>query len=175
MMDEAQLRHAVEALLFASDEPLTERRVRDILGLRDIRQARRLLQSLQEEYAQAQRGIQVEEVAGGYRMVSNPAFAPQVERLRRTERQSRLSQAALETLAIIAYKQPVHRAEIEAIRGVQVDAILRALQERGLVRVVGRAEILGRPFLYGTTKRFLEVFGLKSLDDLPKVEELRMP
>mgnify|MGYP000159066509 CR=1 FL=1 len=175
MMDEAQLRHAVEALLFASDEPLTERRVRDILGLRDIRQARRLLQSLQEEYAQAQRGIQVAEVAGGYRMASNPAFAPQVEQLRRTERQSRLSQAALETLAIIAYKQPVHRAEIEAIRGVQVDAILRALQERGLIRVVGRAEILGRPFLYGTTKRFLEVFGLKSLDDLPKVEELRMP
>jgi len=174
-MDETQLRHAVEALLFASDEPLSERRVRDILGLRDVRAARRILQNLKEEYAQAGRGIQVEEVAGGYRMVSNPQFAPQIEQLRHSQRQSRLSQAALETLAIIAYKQPIHRAEIEAIRGVQVDAILRSLQERGLIRVVGRAEILGRPFLYGTTRRFLEAFGLKSLDDLPKVEELRMP
>ena len=174
-MDEPQLRHAVEALLFASDEPLSERRVRDILGLRDVRAARRILQDLKEEYAQAGRGIQVEEVAGGYRMVSNPQFAPQIEQLRHSQRQSRLSQAALETLAIIAYKQPIHRAEIEAIRGVQVDAILRSLQERGLIRVVGRAEILGRPFLYGTTRRFLEAFGLKSLDDLPKVEELRMP
>lgn len=174
-MDEAQLRHAVEALLFASDEPLTERRVRDILALRDVRVARGILQSLKEEYAQAGRGVQIEEVAGGYRMTSNPAFAHQVERLRRTERHARLSQAALETLAIVAYKQPVHRADIEAVRGVQVDAVLRSLQDRGLIRVVGRAEILGRPFLYGTTRRFLEVFGLKSLDDLPKAEELRMP
>ncbi|MFW6162417.1 MAG: SMC-Scp complex subunit ScpB, partial [Planctomycetota bacterium] len=85
------------------------------------------------------------------------------------------SQAALETLAIVAYKQPIHRAEVEAIRGVAADAVLRMLQERGLIRVVGRADLLGRPFLYGTTKRFLQVFGLNSLDDLPSVEELHIP
>jgi len=175
MSDNGQLKLVLEALLFASDEPLTPRRVRDILGLDDARVARRLLEELRHEYAAARRGIQIEEVAGGYRMLSNRDYAPYVEQLRKAERRSRLSQAALETLAIVAYKQPIPRADVEAIRGVQVDAVLRNLQEQGLVRVVGRADVLGRPFLYGTTKRFLEVFGLNSLDDLPSAEELQIP
>lgn len=174
-LDEQELARAVEALLFAADEPLTVRRLRDILRLEDARVARRIVEALREEYAAARRGIQIEEVAGGYRMFSNKGFAPHVEQLRKAERRARLSQAGLETLAIIAYKQPVHRADIEAIRGVQVDAVLHNLQDYGLIRVTGRAEVLGRPFLYGTTRRFLEVFGLNSLDDLPKADELPMP
>jgi len=174
-MDEQDLKHAVEALLFASDEPLTLHRVRDVLKLEDARVARRLVEALRDEYVAERRGFQIEEVAGGYRLLSNRDYASLVEQLRHGERRSRLSQAALETVAIIAYKQPIHRADVEAIRGVGVDAVLRSLQEAGLVRVVGRADILGRPFLYGTTKRFLEVFGLKSLEDLPSVEELQIP
>jgi segregation and condensation protein B len=173
--DPEALKRVVEALLFAADEPLTVRRLRDILRLEDARVARRIVEALREEYAAARRGIQIEEVAGGYRMFSNKGFAPHVEQLRKAERRARLSQAGLETLAIIAYKQPVHRADIESIRGVQVDAVLHNLQDYGLIRVTGRAEVLGRPFLYGTTRRFLEVFGLNSLDDLPKADELPMP
>jgi len=175
MMDEQELKHAAEALLFAADEPLSARRLREILGLEDARVARRLVEELRDEFAAARRGVQIEEIAGGYRMLSNRAYAAQVEQLHRAERRARLSQAALETLAIVAYKQPIHRADIEAIRGVQVDAVLHNLQEQGLVRVVGRADILGRPFLYGTTRRFLELFGLASLDELPKAEELQIP
>lgn len=174
-MDEAELKRIIEALLFAADEPLTVRRLRELLGLEDARVARRLVEELREELAAARRGIQIEEVAGGYRMFSNRAYAAHVEQLHRAERRARLSQAALETLAIIAYKQPIHRADIEAIRGVQADAVLRNLQEAGLIRIVGRAEVLGRPFLYGTTKRFLELFGLNSLEDLPKADELQIP
>ena len=174
-MDDQELQLIIEALLFASDEPLTVRRMRDILKLKDARVARRAVEALRQAYADGRRGIQIEEVAGGYRLLSNREYAPFVEQLRKTERQSRLSQAALETLAIVAYKQPIHRADIEAIRGVQVDAVVRNLQERGLIRVVGRDDVLGRPFLYGTTRRFLEVFGLKSLADLPSVEELQLP
>ena len=174
-MDDQELKHVIEGLLFAADEPLTARRLREILGLDDARVARRLVEELREEYAAARRGIQIEEVAGGYRMFSNRDYAAQVEQLHRAERRAKLSQAAMETLAIVAYKQPVHRADIEAIRGVQVDAVLHNLQDYGLIRVTGRAEVLGRPFLYGTTRRFLEVFGLNSLDDLPKADELPMP
>ncbi len=175
MSDEGQLKLVLEALLFASDEPLTLRHVRDVLGLEDARVARRLVEELREEFAAGRRGIQIEEVAGGYRLLSNRDYAPYVEQLHKAERRARLSQAALETLAIVAYKQPIHRADIEAIRGVQADAVVRNLQEQGLIRVVGRADVLGRPFLYGTTKRFLETFGLNSLDDLPKAEELQIP
>lgn len=174
-MDEDRLRNVVEALLFAADEPLTTRRIRDLLKLDDGRVVRRAVERLRNEYAAAGRGIQIEEIAGGFRMLSSLEYGDVVEQLRKSERRSRLSPAALETLAIVAYKQPVHRAAIEAIRGVQVDAVLRGLQERGLIRIVGRADVLGRPFLYGTSRRFLEVFGLKSLGELPSVEELQIP
>ena len=174
-MDEETLKHVVEALLFTADEPLRTARIVGILSGVDGHAVRRAIKALQQEYADASRGIQIEEVAGGFRMLSNPEHAASVAQLHRRERRVRLSQAALETLAIVAYKQPIHRADIEAIRGVAVDSILRMLQDRGLVRIVGRAELLGRPFLYGTTRRFLETFGLKDLDDLPSVEELHIP
>jgi segregation and condensation protein B len=174
-MDEPQLKNAIEALLFAADEPLTTRRMRDVLGLQDGNVVRRAAKSLQGDYAEAGRGIQIEEIAGGFRMLSSRDYGNFVEQLHKSERKTRLSQAALETLAIVAYRQPIHRADIEAIRGVQVDAVIHGLQERGLVRIVGRAEVLGRPFLYGTTRRFLEVFGLKNLDELPNAGELHIP
>jgi segregation and condensation protein B len=174
-MDEQLVKHIVEALLFAADEPLRTARMRDIVGGVDGHAIRRAVEALQKEYAESGRGIQIEGIAGGFRMLSNPDHAEWVEQLRKRERSTKLSQAALETLAIIAYKQPIHRAEIENIRGVSADAIVRGLQERGLIRIVGRAEVLGRPFLYGTTRRFLEVFGLKGLKDLPDVEELQIP
>jgi len=174
-MDDETLKHVVEALLLAADEPLTTRKIGSIVKGADGHAVRRALKSLQQEYAAAGRGIQVEEVAGGFRLLSHRDYAPYVEQLRKVERRARLSQAALETLAIVAYKQPVHRADIEAIRGVAVDAVLHGLQDRGLIRVVGRADVLGRPFLYGTTKRFLESFGLKDLGELPSVEELQIP
>ncbi|NQT89398.1 SMC-Scp complex subunit ScpB, partial [bacterium] len=172
-MDEQLLKHIIEALLFAADESLRTGRIREIVGEVDGNTVRRVTEELQKEYADAARGIQIEEVAGGFRMLSNPGHAEWVEQLRKREKSTKLSQAALETLAIIAYKQPIHRADIENIRGVGVDSIVRGLQERGLIRITGRAEVLGRPFLYGTTRRFLEVFGLKSLKDLPDVEELQ--
>ena len=174
-MDEERLKHVVEALLFAADAPLRTARIVDIVQGADGHAVRRAVKALQREYAEAGRGVQVEEIAGGFRMLSNREYAPFVEQLHKRERRVRLSQAALETLAIVAYKQPIHRADIEAIRGVAVDSVLRMLAERGLIRVVGRAEVLGRPFLYGTTRRFLETFGLKNLDDLPSVEELHIP
>lgn len=174
-MDEQLLKHIIEALLFAADEPLSTRRIRDVLGLKDGAIVRHAIEALQKDYADAGRGIQIEEIAGGFRLLSNREYGDYVEQLHKSERKARLSPAALETLAIIAYRQPVHRADIEAIRGVQVDAVLRGLQDRGLVRIVGRAEVLGRPFLYGTTRRFLEVFGLKNLDELPNAEELHIP
>ncbi|NQT51503.1 SMC-Scp complex subunit ScpB [bacterium] len=174
-MDEETLKNIIEALLFAADEPLTTRRLRDVLGLADANVVRRAVEALQKDCAEAHRGIQIEEIAGGFRLLSNLEYADYVEQLHKSERKARFSQAALETLAIVAYRQPIHRADIEAIRGVQVDAVLRALQERGLVRILGRAEVLGRPFLYGTTRRFLEAFGLKNLDDLPNAEELQIP
>ncbi len=174
-MDDETLKNVLEALLFAADEPLKTSRITAIVRDADGHAVRRALKALQSDYADADRGIQIEEVAGGFRMLSNRDYARFVEQLRKRERHVRLSQAALETLAIVAYRQPVHRADIEAVRGVAVDSVLRMLQDRGLVRVVGRADVLGRPFLYGTTKRFLELFGLKNLDDLPSVEELHIP
>lgn len=174
-MDDETLKNVVEALLFAADEPLTTRRLGAILKDVDGHAVRRAIKALQDDYRAAGRGVQIEEIAGGFRLLSNLDYAPYVEQLHKTERRVRLSQAALETLAIVAYRQPIHRADIEGIRGVAADAVLRSLQERGLIRIVGRADVLGRPFLYGTTKRFLETFGLKSIDGLPSVEELQIP
>jgi len=170
-----ELRNVIEALLFAADEPLSLARIRDILSGEDGKAVRAAVEALRDEYAAAARGIQIEEIANGYRLLSNLRYAPFVEQLHKAEKRGKITQAGLETLAIIAYKQPIHRADIEAIRGVAVDSILRTLQDRALIRIVGRADVLGRPFLYGTTKRFLEAFGLKSLDDLPSVEELHIP
>jgi segregation and condensation protein B len=165
----------VEAALLAADEPLTPRRLADAAGLRDATEARKRVQRLRALYDRDGTAFQVEELAGGFQLLTRPEFHPWLARLRRTATDLRLSGAARETLAIVAYKQPVTRADLEAIRGVQSGELLRLLMEKGLVRIAGRDDSLGRPVLYGTTKRFLQLFGLRSLRDLPEVADLPPP
>jgi len=171
---EPTVESAVEAVLFASDEPLTAERLADIVGT-GVRQIRQHINNLNEKYQANNNAFRVEQIAGGYQMLTLSCFNHWLKKLLRVRSDSKLSAAALETLAIIAYKQPVMRVDIEAIRGVAVGEIVRSLMYKGLVKIVGRAEVLGRPMLYGTTKKFLEVFGLNSLKDLPKIEELKKP
>jgi segregation and condensation protein B len=164
----------VEAVLFASDEPLREARLADIVGTK-AKQIRQHIKSLNEKYEANNNAFRIEQVAGGYQMMTLSPYNHWLKKLLRVRDESKLSPAALETLAIIAYKQPVIRADIEAVRGVAASEMVRSLMYKGLVKIVGRAEVLGRPMLYGTTKKFLEIFGLNSLKDLPKIEELKKP
>jgi segregation and condensation protein B len=166
----------VEALLFASDVPLEAERIREVLDLEHAAAARGLVEELMARYETEPRGLSIMAVGGGYRMVTRPELAPWLVRLARARTRVRLSRPALETLAIIAYKQPVSRPELDAVRGVGSDAVLDNLLERRLVRVAGRKEAPGRPFLYETTREFLVAFGLRDLDDLPRIEgELTIP
>ena len=167
------LQSVVEAILFASDEPLEASKIAKVAGAGDARQARKLIEELNSEYAQRGAAYRIEQIAGGYIMLTLPEYNDWLKQLLRTRQENKLSQAALETLAIVAYKQPVMRVTVEALRGVAAGEMIRNLMEKGLVKIVGRAEELGRPLLYGTTRKFLEIFGLNSLEDLPKVEELR--
>jgi len=165
----------VEAILFSSDCPLAANRLASAVGGVTAGTVREIVGRLNERYEQMASAFQIEQIAGGYQMLTRPEYAGCIQRLHKVRSESRLSTAAVETLAVVAYKQPVVRAEIEAIRGVASGDMLRSLMEKGLIRIVGRAEVLGRPMLYGTTKRFLEVFGLKTIKDLPSVPELHMP
>jgi segregation and condensation protein B len=174
----ALCKSAIEAMLFSCAEPLTSRKLADPLKEigADGNIVRKIVRDLIKEYAGSNRGFAIEEVAGGFQMMTRPDYAEFVRVLHQSGGgRGRLSQAALETLAVVAYKQPVTRADIEAIRGVQAGPLLRTLLQKGLVKITGRAEVIGRPLLYGTTKKFLEIFGLKSLNELPKVEELPRP
>ena len=157
----------VEAALLSADEPLAARRLAAVAGLADGTEARRLVRKLQSLYEQEGSAFQVEELAGGFQLLTRQEYHPWLVRLRRGTNEMRLTPAARETLAIVAYRQPIMRADIEAIRGVQCSEVLRLLMERGLLRIAGRDDTLGRPVLYGTTKKFLQVFGLNSLKDLP--------
>ena len=170
-------RSAIEAMLFSSAEPVAARKLADALKHTGVesRGVRRIIRELAQEYEQADRGFTIDEVAGGFKMQTRLEYAEYVGSLIGGGHGGRLSQAALETLAVVAYRQPVIRADIEAIRGVQAGPLLRSLLHKGLVRITGRAELIGRPLLYGTTRKFLEHFGLKSLNELPKVEELPKP
>ena len=160
----------VEAMLFASDVPLEAERIREVLDLESAAVARSLVEELITRYEAEPRGLSIVEVGGGYRMVTRPELAPWLVRLARARTRVRLSRPALEALAIIAYKQPVSRPELDAVRGVSSDAVLDNLLERRLIRIGGRKEAPGRPFLYETSREFLVAFGLRDLADLPKVE-----
>ncbi|MSR29277.1 MAG: SMC-Scp complex subunit ScpB [Phycisphaerales bacterium] len=174
---DASLQTRIEALLFAADRPIAEGRIVELLGLpeqgKPATQVRHAIERLNEAYTAGGRAFRIEQVAGGRQVLTLPAFAPVVSRLRGEKQQTRLTQAAIETIAIIAYRQPIQRAEIEVIRGVACGEVLRGLLERRLARIVGRAEELGRPMLYGTTGEFLKVFGLASLTDLPQTKGQR--
>jgi len=172
--DEPTVETVVEAVLFASDESLTDNRLAKIVETSG-KQVRQCIKNLNEKYQANNNAFRIEKIAGGYQMLTLSTYNYWLKKLLRARSDSKLSPAALETLAIIAYKQPVIRADIEVIRGVAGGEVIRTLCYKGLVKIVGRAEILGRPMLYGTTKKFLEVFGLNTLKDLPKIEELKKP
>jgi segregation and condensation protein B len=178
----------LEAMLFAAGEPLSAKELREKLvqagetlsteeavamAALTPAQIEKLLEELQADHAESGRGFFVEPIGKGWQFSTRPEAGPWVRQLFDEPRTGRLSAAALETLAIIAYRQPVSRAEIESVRGVQVDAVVLKLQERGLVRATGRSDLPGRPLVYETTEHFLEHFGLRSVDELPNVEELR--
>ncbi len=163
----------LEAILFLAREPLNTRKLSRYANLVDGTRARTLIRQLNERYDACERAMRVQQVAGGYQLLTRAKLAPWLRRLAHVPGETRLSAPALETLAVIAYRQPVPRADIEAIRGVNCGEILRQLMERDLVRIGSRSEELGRPFLYATTKRFLELFGLNQIEELPRAGELR--
>jgi segregation and condensation protein B len=162
-------------VLFLAREPLSLRKLAQLANLADATEARTLLTQLRDRYDKRGCAFQVAQVAGGFQLLSRREFAPWLRPQAAAEADIRLSTPALETLAVVAYRQPVLRAEVEAIRGVACGEILRQLLDRDLVRIVGRSEELGRPLRYGTTKRFLQVFGLSSVDELPWAQQLRRP
>lgn len=162
----------VEAVLVTSDRPVREARVAEVTELTSA-EVRRAIEALNETYESSGRVFRIAAVADGWQMLTTQDVAPVLARLLAARQQARLSQAAMETLSIISYRQPVLRAEIEAIRGVACGEVLRGLLERRLIRIAGRAEELGRPMLYGTTREFLRVFGLSGIDDLPEIDGLQ--
>ncbi len=170
-----EVKRIVEALLFAVQEPISVRKICEVVEDAEAKEIREVIQQLREEYDTHDRVFQIEEIANGFQLLSRPEYHEWISKIRKKSGESKLSQQALETLSIIVYKQPIIRAEIEAIRGVQSGQMIRTLIEKGLVKITGRDEVLGRPLLYGTTTKFLDHFGLKSIKDLPKVEDLEMP
>ena len=162
----------VESVLFANDAPLKAEEIARADESLDEELVEEAIRALQTEYGESQRAFEVVEVAEGYQILTRGEFAPYLERFDAVPRPLRLSGPALETLAIIAYRQPIGRIEIEYVRGVACGGVIRTLQDRGLVDVVGRADGIGRPLLYGTTPRFLDHFGFRSIEDLPRPEEL---
>jgi len=185
-----ELKHIIEAILFSAERPLAVKDLRHIFaeatneeggpavteGFRNVREAQLVaaLEELKIEYDTQPRAFQLVEIAGGWRLVSRPEYAPWLKQLLDETRPHRLSAPSLETLAIIALRQPISRADVAAIRGVEVDGVVKTLLERDLITITGRSEEPGRPMLYGTTQKFLEHFGLRSLDDMPRAAELRL-
>jgi len=169
-MNREEQKSLIEALLFISWEPLT---ISDLKKLTDLIESdlSGILNSLADEYRKRNGGIQIVEIASGYQMVSNPAYSEWIKRLKTSTESSRLSIPALETLSVIAYKQPVIKADIEEIRGVSSDGTIKTLLERRLIKIMGRKEVPGKPFLYGTTKEFLHYFGIKDLSELPTLKD----
>ncbi|MDA8141235.1 MAG: SMC-Scp complex subunit ScpB [Desulfobacteraceae bacterium] len=166
-----EMKNIIESLLFVAEEPLSVEKLRAILETVDSKDIQAVLRALSEEYDQRGGGFMLREVAGGWQIRSRPEYNEWIKRLLQPSPQ-RLSRAALETLAVIAYKQPIIRADIEHIRGVDCGGVLRQLMERKIIRVLGRKEIAGRPLIYATTKLFLEMFDLKDLNDLPSPKEI---
>jgi segregation and condensation protein B len=170
-LDSSQLKAIVEALVFASPEPLTPKMLFKLLNDEPKEDVLAAVAALQQDYAQ-RGGLHLAEIAGGYQITTRPEFHEWVRRLFHERTTQKLSVQSLETLAVIAYKQPITAAEIGEIRGVNTSGVLSTLMERHLIKIVGRKNVIGRPFLYGTTKEFLIRFGLKDLNDLPRVEDM---
>lgn len=164
----------VEAVLFLAKEVLSLKRISDLAELEDATEARTRIKELNEYYDVRQRAFHIKRLAGGYQMMTRPLFSKWIRRLNHVPQPSRLSTPASETLAVVAYRQPVTKAEVESIRGVSCGEMIRQLMEKELVKICGRSDDLGRPFLYATTKEFLKLFGLASLNELPEAKTLRI-
>ncbi|MCX5703109.1 MAG: SMC-Scp complex subunit ScpB, partial [Candidatus Omnitrophica bacterium] len=165
------VKSVIEALLFAIDKPLTIEQAKSVLDNLEPSEIRALIEELKSEYDLANRGIRITEVAGGFQMITAPGLAQFLKKLFKARHVERLSKPALETLAIIAYKQPVTKVEIESLRNVNVDGVMTNLLDKNLIRISGRKKAPGRPYVFGTTRQFLEYFGLKSLEELPKMQD----
>jgi segregation and condensation protein B len=170
-MEAREKKSLIESLLFVSGEPVT------LTGLKNITEIpepeiKQFLEELMAEYEGKNSGLQIAEIASGYQMVTNPVYAPWIRKFKNTATSNKLSMPALETLAIIAYNQPITKAEIEQIRGVNSDGVIKTLLDRRLIKIMGRREVPGKPLLYSTTREFLQYFGLKDLADLPTIKEL---
>lgn len=173
--DSMPLFQVLEAILFSTDVPLSAGKLAEIVGVDSTKPIKQAIEQLNKTYEERQAAYRIEERAGGYQLLTLPQYAQYIERLVRKKDDGRLTPASLETLAIVAYKQPITRAGVEVIRGVACGETLRTLMEHNLVKIVGRAEEIGRPMLYGTTRYFLEVFGLANIKDLPKSDALKEP
>jgi segregation and condensation protein B len=171
-MDGSEVKGKIEALLFASEEPISIEKLRECSGGR-TKTIRGVLSELAREYDEGGRAFELKEVAGGYQLYTRKEFSSVVAKLHKGRRSARLSKAALETLAVVAFRQPVTKAVIESVRGVNADGVVHTLLERDLIQVVGKAKGLGGPLLYATTKEFLRYFHLKNIEELPKASELR--
>lgn len=162
-------RAVIEAMLFSSDKPLTIEQIKNVLDNLQAQEIRAILGEMNQEYESYNRGMRIAEIAGGFQMVTAPTLAPFLKKLYKQRNVEKLSKPALETLAIIAYKQPLTRLDIEVLRNVNIDGVMKGLLDKDLIRVSGRKKTPGRPKVYGTTRQFLEYFGLKSLEELPKI------
>ncbi|MEI6831954.1 MAG: SMC-Scp complex subunit ScpB [Candidatus Omnitrophota bacterium] len=170
-MSDNNLKSAVEAIIFASEKPVTLEQIKKVLDNLDLTSVRNIIDELKSEYEIQNRGFRITEIAGGFQMNACTVFAPFLKKLFKERSVGKLSKPALESLAIIAYKQPLTKTEIESLRNVNVDGVIKSLVEKNLIRICGRKKVAGRPFVFGTTREFLEHFGLKSLEDLPKIED----
>lgn len=172
-LDEESLKKITEALIFASDKPLSIKQIKDILGDVDTRLIRKLINELKNEYTESQRAFNITEVAGGFQFATDSTYGRWLKKLYKIKQTDYLTGPSLETVAIIAYRQPATKAEIEFIRGVSVDGVINSLLQKGLVKIVGKKDVIGRPFLYGTTGLFLQYFGLNSIEELPALSEFK--
>jgi segregation and condensation protein B len=170
-MEENNLKSVIEALIFVSGKPIGLEQIKKVTSVTEVASLRKIIDELTQEYEASGRGMRIVEVAGGFQMIAATNYAVFLKKLFKDRSPEKLSKPALESLAIIAYKQPLTRSEIESLRNVNVDGVMKSLLDKNLVRICGRKKIPGRPFVYGTTREFLEHFGLKSLEDLPKIEE----
>ncbi|MFA5164961.1 MAG: SMC-Scp complex subunit ScpB, partial [Candidatus Omnitrophota bacterium] len=170
-MELSEAKRIIEALLFTSEKPITIEQMKEVLEEVEAKDIKAALAELQTEYETLGRSFKVYEVAGGYQMVTTPEFADYLKKFYRVKSKDKLTKPALETLAIVAYRQPITKADIEDIRGVNVDGVVKTLADRQLIKITGRKDAPGRPILYGTTKEFLDRFGLSSLNELPKLGE----
>ncbi|MFH0839120.1 MAG: SMC-Scp complex subunit ScpB [Candidatus Omnitrophota bacterium] len=171
MIEQKELKRIIEAILFVSEKPVTLAELKDIVEETDAGLLKQAVDSLRDDYGKCDGGLRISEVAGGFRIATDPSLGIWLHKLYKARHTEKLTKPSLETLSIIAYKQPITRAEIEVIRGVAVEGVINTLLERGLIRIVGRKETVGRPLLYGTTNQFLEYFGLNSLNELPNLSE----